>query len=215
MTSAVVAILDANALIDLKKVRVSLQWKLFRELEELVRAGAICVPNHVIREVSDVPHPDTPGTWAKGIEQDQQYQLEADPRYVSQVMGGRPMAATLWEEPILGVPEVLDQHADTEQADPYVVAMALQFKTEARDCVVVTSDSKDRPGKTSPAKACQILGIRTATIEEYLDWGTGPHRLRMCRRSCIRRTEEQIMRISRCPPNPAMPREGLFRSQQE
>lgn len=170
MTTPAIAIFDANAIIDLKKVRVSIQWDLLRELEDLVETGAICVPGHVIREVSlNVRHPDAPGAWAKGIEEKQRYPLEADPEYVRQVMGGSPMTITLWDSPTHGVPEVLDQHADTEQADPYVVAMALQFKREGRDCIVVTRDSKDRPGKISPAKACRILGIRTTTIEEYLE----------------------------------------------
>lgn len=169
MTIPAVAILDANAVIDLKKVRVSLQWALLRGLEALVEDGLVCVPSHVIREVSDVRHPDAPGAWAKAIENKPQYQLEADPPFVKQVMGGMPMQSPLWGEPVQGVPEVLDHHADTEQADPYVVALALQFRTENRECVVVTRDTKDRPGKISPAKACQRLGIPTSTIEEYLE----------------------------------------------
>ena len=169
MTTPAVAILDANAIIDLKKVRVSLQWELLRELKALVETGAICVPGHVIREVSNVRHPDAPGAGAKGIEEKQRFQPEADPQYVRLVMGGNPTILPAWDMPVHGVPEVLDQYADTEQADPYVVAMALQLITESRDCVVVTRDTKDRPGKISPAKACQRLGIPTCTIEEYLE----------------------------------------------
>lgn len=92
MTIPAVAILDANAVIDLKKVRVSLQWALLRGLEALVEDGLVCVPSHVIREVSDVRHPDAPGAWAKAIENKQQYPPEADPPFVKQVMGGMPDA---------------------------------------------------------------------------------------------------------------------------
>ena len=87
MTTAV-AIIDANALIDLKHIRVGIQWRVLRVLEDLVESGAICVPGHVIIEVARPPHPDAPGAWAKGIEKKQAYEWEADPEYVLQVMGG-------------------------------------------------------------------------------------------------------------------------------
>lgn len=171
MTVGAIAIFDSNAVIDLKQSRVGIQWKLLRGLEVLVARGAICVPGQVIREVSDVRHPDAPGVWAKGIEKQQRHQVEPDPAYVKWVMSGQGADLPIWDtgRPSGGVPEVLDQQADTEQADPYVVALALQFKTEGRDCIVVTRDTRDRLGKISPARACRLLGIPTTTIEDYLE----------------------------------------------
>ncbi|MXY74826.1 MAG: hypothetical protein F4208_07360 [Gemmatimonadales bacterium] len=62
-----------------------------------------------------------------------------------------------------------EDHRVSPESIIAVVALALQFKTANLECIVVTRDTKDRPGKISPAKACQRLRIPTTTIEEYLE----------------------------------------------
>lgn len=149
-----VFILDANALIDMKALPVTRQWDFFLDLEARVKAGEIAIPLHVIREVSRVPHPDMPGAWAKGMEKRTVYVLEADPHHVARVMSETP--------------DVLDVDADTEQADPYVIALALHLTSDGHHAIVVTKDKKDRPPRISVRTACARLGVDCVSLEDFL-----------------------------------------------
>ena len=114
-----VAVFDANAIIDLKQVRVRELWDLFLRLQQRVGDGDICIPREVIDEVGRVRHPDGPGTWAEGMRGRQHYPIEADPKIIKNLL--RTM------------PNLLDSEKDHEDADPYVVALAIQLGKAGHD----------------------------------------------------------------------------------
>ena len=59
-------------------------------------------------------------------------------------------------------PDVIEEDAENDPADPYVLALALQLwrENEAEECYVVTEDNVDRvPLKISIRTACTRLGL--------------------------------------------------------
>lgn len=56
-------------------------------------------------------------------------------------------------------PELVDPDKSDEQADPYVLALAIDVRGLGFDVTVVTDDFRDKPGKLSLATAAGMLGI--------------------------------------------------------
>ena len=67
------------------------------------------------------------------------------------------------------VPQVLDPEKDgTEEADPYVLALALKLMEDGRQPIVLTEEHNDRPHKMSLTTACGILRIHRLPLEAFL-----------------------------------------------
>ncbi len=150
-------ILDTSGLVDFKKlIRVDDQWAAFKQFEQLANDGGLAMPRHVITETSEIDHPDMPGAWAAGMRRQLQHPLDpaVDPWLL------KVMAETA---------AVVDQSKETEEADPYVVALALQL-ADAGCCVaVVTSDVVDRmPIKIALATACAHFAIDVVSPRDFL-----------------------------------------------
>lgn len=150
-------VLDTSALVDFKAlISVSDQWITFKELEQLVASGAIAMPRQVVNEASELAHPDLPGAWAPGMRSALQHPLDPDYRFVQHVMSAAG--------------DVVDSTKMKEEADPYVLALALQLLDEGHDPCVVTSDEVDHlPIRIALTTACDRLGIRHSTPREFLE----------------------------------------------
>ncbi|MCY3821772.1 MAG: hypothetical protein OXH52_20870 [Gammaproteobacteria bacterium] len=65
--------------------------------------------------------------------------------------------------------DVVDPNKTTEDADPYVLALALHTREKGFDVVVVTNDIVDHlPIRISLATACARLNVDAATPEDFL-----------------------------------------------
>jgi hypothetical protein len=154
-------VLDSASLIRLKRIPVRDQWELFRRLEEMVADGAIAMPRQVIREVSEISHPDVPGVWARGVEPRLVHPLEPDYEILEEVM--------------VQAGDVVEPDDPGDPADPYVLAIALQLQRNGNECMVVSDDVVDRPPlKTSVKTACKRLHLSHCTLEEFLHDIEGP-----------------------------------------
>jgi len=149
-------VLDTSAIVDFKAlIALPDQWEAFKALEGSVTAGEIAMPRQVLAEAGELTHPDLPGTWASGIRGQLQYPLDVAYEHVQRVMEAAG--------------DVVDSSKTSEDADPYVVALALQLRDAGLDAVVVTSDVVDRlPIKIAMTTACDRLGIPHATPREFL-----------------------------------------------
>jgi hypothetical protein len=66
------------------------------------------------------------------------------------------------------VPEVLDPEKDgTEEADPYVLAMAVALQTAGNDVRVITEDVKATGAKMSLAGAAAFLRFRQSRCVSF------------------------------------------------
>lgn len=134
---------------------MSEQWNAFVRLESLVENGWIAMPRQVLAEATNLIHPDLPGAWAAGMRRRLQHPLDPGDHFIRHVMADAG--------------DVVDHDKTTEDADPYVLALALQTRERGRDVVVVTNDVVDHlPIKISLATACTRMNVDTATPEDFL-----------------------------------------------
>ncbi|MBU6435571.1 MAG: DUF4411 family protein, partial [Nitrospirae bacterium] len=67
------------------------------------------------------------------------------------------------------VPEILDPDKDgVEEADPYVLALAMRLQNEGYQVTILTEERKDRPDKMSMNTACGVLRIPCLPVETFL-----------------------------------------------
>ena len=148
-------VIDSSALIKAKRiVSLSNQWSAFKHLEQLAVDGQIALPRQVIKEMGRISHPDLPGAWATGIRELLQHPVDAGYGHLGTVMS---FAADV----------VMDVNKDSEDADPWVLALALRLKDEGHSVCVVTEDVIDRIS-ISIATACKRLSVDWCGIRTFL-----------------------------------------------
>ena len=66
-------------------------------------------------------------------------------------------------------PELIDPEGEAEQADPYVVARALELQDSLQDVFVLTDDTTSRlPAKASLAQVCDHYQIPWINLARFL-----------------------------------------------
>lgn len=159
---AVICVLDSSALVETKAVlKIEQQFPFFKGLSFLLSAGQVAYPPQVAREMTRVQYPDTPGAWIASERGTRRYHEPGDTT-VAEVMNAAP--------------DLVDPLDESDPADPYVLAMALEIKRQHPDSmvVVVTNDFVDRrPVKSSLASACEKMGVLSWNLAEFLEW-VGP-----------------------------------------
>jgi rRNA maturation endonuclease Nob1 len=147
-------VLDTSALVEAKAaLSVADQWQTFKRLEDMVGAGTVAMPRLVIREISEITHPDLPGAWAPGVRDIQQHPLDPEWESVQRVMAEAG--------------NVVDPNKTKEDADPYVLALALQLLEQGHDVCVVTEDRVDR-NRIAVTTACDRLGVSHCSVRDFL-----------------------------------------------
>ncbi len=63
--------------------------------------------------------------------------------------------------------DVVDPNRTKEDADPYVLALALQLVEQGNDVCVVTEDRVDR-NRIAVTTACDRLGVAHCSVREFL-----------------------------------------------
>ena len=74
---------------------------------------------------------------------------------------------------VLGaVRTVLDPDKDTgvEEADPYILAVAVRLRAEGKDARMVTEEKKDTPRKMSLSTAAGFLGVPSVPLKAFLQF---------------------------------------------
>lgn len=147
-------VLDTSALINFKKlIPEPSQWQAFKELEGLVEAARLTFVRQVRTETSGSDHPDVPGVWVDGVHP--KHPLEPEYEYVRRVMA------------LAG--DVVDKRKDSEDADPYVLFMALQLGEQGWSVVIVTDDVVDHmPIKIALGTACERMGVSHIDSRAFL-----------------------------------------------
>ena len=147
-------VLDASSLIEAKSViSIKQQWHSFKQLESMTERGQIAMPRQVINELAEVTHPDLPGAWSVGVRDKLGHPLRPDDEYVRSVTRE--------------VPGIVDILKEREDADPYVVALALQLQAAGHAVCVVTEDTQDRVSVSIRTACCQ-LGIDCCDAKTFL-----------------------------------------------
>jgi hypothetical protein len=123
---------------------------------ELAEAGSLMFPPEVLGELergAASAEPDPPLVWAR------KHREQAE----------KPASFETVKAVLKVVPDVLDPDAPHEQADPYVLALALdQLGLGLYQVTVVTDDRKDKPTKLSLATAAGILRLPTVPLHAFV-----------------------------------------------
>ena len=143
-------VLDSSAAIDLKRsdlVPLAQQWDFWDQLLGLVRNGGLLFPSQVRTELTNTSHPDVPGAWAPKA-----WDVMRDHR--------APNDGTVVEV-LRQHPDLVDEKSEVDQADSYVVALALEHLRRGNDVHVAATDQ-------NLIAACATFGIPTAVAAEFV-----------------------------------------------
>jgi hypothetical protein len=149
-------------LIEIKQVvpRASLK-PVLSELTRLVSQSCLVYPKEVVKELEEGKNkhkPDAPYEWAKS---NQNYAAPPESLFPD-------VAELLRKWPQLGA--VLDSNKTDgpEEADLYVLALALRHKASRPHVLVVTEESKQRPDRMPLSVACGVVRIPSYTMKAFL-----------------------------------------------
>lgn len=113
-------VIDTSAIINCKHVvSASRQWELFERLKELGEAGQLFFPKKVAEELRQARYHDTPETWALNVSGSVVAAHEPLPQYLSETMA------------VAG--DVVEADSEADPGDPYVLAQALELRSNGYD----------------------------------------------------------------------------------
>ena len=152
--SRAVWVVDSSALIQIKSfVPNTLRSPLFASLTTMVDEGRLVFPLQVLRELKrdTATYEDEACQWARTVG-------DHACRHIVPLDCVKDVLAV--------VPDVLDPMKDSpvEEADPYVLALAVLLRREDVDARVVVQEVKDSPKKLSLNTACGILGVPSVPL---------------------------------------------------
>ena len=148
-------VLDTSALVQFKTIiKINDQWNSFKRFEELVISGSLRMPKQVVKEATNVIHPDVPGAWAAGMRKKIKPPLEPEESIVSYIMRE--------------VGNVVDSEREEDDADPYVIALAKQLQDDGNKVSVVSNECVDYDPRISIETACGILNIPHIRPKQFL-----------------------------------------------
>lgn len=152
--SSAIWVVDSSALIQIKSfVPYPLRQPLFESLTALVDQGRLVFPPHVLKELKrdSAKYEDEACQWAKAVS-------GQACRHIVPLEGVKEVLDV--------VPDVLDPMKDSpvEEADPYVLALAVLLRRDGLDARVVVQEVKDSPKKLSLNTACGILGVPSVPL---------------------------------------------------
>lgn len=157
-TAAEVWVVDTSSITEIRRrLPREDQGKVYVSLTALVDANHLVFPVQVLNELKRWTSPtgdDPPLKWAQGVED----RAVSNPAWVTVA------------EVLSQVSEVLDpdKTSGAEEADPYILARALELKRSGRDVTVITEEKTNKPRKLSLSTAAGILKLPAVTILPFL-----------------------------------------------
>ena len=134
--------------------------RVYARLGALVEKGSLFFPRQVYDELDrysnpNATQPDLPYEWARQ-HLEQATRLGTDYGLVKMVLAA--------------VPDVLDKDKarGVEEADPYVLALALQLVDSGHSTRIITQERHDRPDRMSMTTAGGILNIPCIPLDAFL-----------------------------------------------
>lgn len=152
-------VIDSSSLMDIKsKTSIDLRSRLYPRLTILAMEGKLRAPKQVLDEMrrgAQTRHRDEALEWA----------IEHEVRLTAVETSVGEQQAVMGE-----VGDVVDHERDTvaDDADPYVLALALKLQQQGLAVRIVTEDRRDRLRKVSLTTAAGILGIPCVPLSGFL-----------------------------------------------
>jgi hypothetical protein len=157
-------VIDTSSVIEVRRLfsqaNRAARERVYERLSQLVRTGSLTFPELVCEELARgheglADQDDAPFAWG-------------------QVNRGAAVSdAELFDDAkavLAAAPNLLDRDktSGADEADPYVVGLALKHAREGRQVAVVADDRNDTPDKTSIQSACGLVGIPAMSMRAFL-----------------------------------------------
>lgn len=147
-------VIDSSSIIDIKKIPNDHKDGIIKELEALIVGGSLVYPSQVVTE----------------LENDDGF-AELIKKHKAQATRHEPLFDQVKE--LLKdtqIRRVLDHtKVGKDEADPYLLALALLLKSQGIDVTLITEEKKDRPDKLSLSSACGIKRVYSVPILPFLE----------------------------------------------
>lgn len=145
-------ILDSSAAINFKTLPIDRQWEFGDILLDLIGRRELLFPSQVHRELTDpqlIRHPDMPGAWTARA---------------WRLMKPHPAPKDVTVREVLRAhPDIIDVDAQQDQADPYVVALAIELSRAGETVKVVVDEGETRALQA----ACRTFGIDVEDLSQF------------------------------------------------
>jgi Domain of unknown function (DUF4411) len=154
-------VIDTSSIIQIKQVVPRTDWKtVFGDLSNMVSTGSLVFPKQVVGELANYKVSrgyDRPYDWAKKNEQraTRHGELFAE---LTDVMS-HPIAKRVCD---------VSKAMGPEEADPYVLALAMHLKKDGQTVTVLAEESKSTPHKLAIGQACGALRLYSMKIDVFL-----------------------------------------------
>lgn len=159
MAANVVWIIDTSSIAQVRRsIANPRKSSVFDEMGRLVQEGRLAFPTQVVEELerwADPSNPDQQFLWAKKYKA---YAAQNQPT-LEEVKGALAIVPTVLDP---------DKDAGAEEADPYVLAMALHLRSLGRDARIVTEEVRDYPRKMSLNTAAGLVGVPSVNLMAFL-----------------------------------------------
>ena len=157
-----ISVIDTSSILEIRRrFEKTIQHRIYSDLSKLVEGNSLVYPPEVYDELerySDTSKDltDSPFEWVK---KNKSLATRFGHRYeeLKEVLG-HPQMHNILDSEKIGV----------EEADSYVLSLALFLKQKRDQVTVITEDKKDRPNKLSLNTACVLLNISCVRIEQFL-----------------------------------------------
>lgn len=161
MAQDVIWVVDTSSVAEVRRsIENTKKKEVFEGMSGLVNGGRVVFPKQVVGELERAadPHaPDAQYLWAK---QNEGKATEHAP----------PLEQV--KNVLAAVPRVLDPDKDAgaEEADPYLLALAVHLREQGKDARVVTEEIRDTPRKMSLNTACGLVGVPSVPLRAFLQF---------------------------------------------
>ena len=157
-----ISVIDTSSILEIRRsFEKTIQHKIYSDLTKLVETNSLVFPTEVYDELerySDTSKDFTgsPFEWAK---KNKTLATRFGRRYeeLKEVLR-HPQTHSILDSEKIGV----------EEADSYVLSLALFLMKKGDQVRVITEEGKDRPNKLSLNTACVLLKISCGPIEQFL-----------------------------------------------
>jgi hypothetical protein len=155
-----VSVIDTSSILQVRRIIARQEQQgVYDKLTVLVQGDSLFFPKEVVVELERWSNPDPSSTdlpleWVKANSQ-------------KGAKHGVPFDAL--KLVLEQVQEVHDpDKLGVEEADPYVLALAIHLQQQGKQVMVLTEERKDRPDKISMTTACGVLRLPCLPVHMFL-----------------------------------------------
>lgn len=150
-------VVDSSSVICVReKYSAAKEKQVFDQLSDYANRGKMLFPPEVCGELErgaeSETNPDAALRWVRAHKD--QCERAATPENIRRVLAK--------------VPELIDVDSPNEQADPYVLAVAVDLQISGFRVCIITDDRKDKPKKLSLATAGGIFMVATVPLLGFM-----------------------------------------------